>query len=59
MKFTFDGARIVNGQAVDFRSYKLFNGPFIHAEVGTGVITMTANGKVRTLDFTVPSITEK
>ncbi len=59
MKFTFDGARLVNGQSVDFKSYKLFNGPFIQAEVGTGVITMAGSGKIRILDFTVPSITEK
>jgi len=59
MKFSFDGARMVNGQAVDFKSYKLFNGPFMHAEVGSGVITMTDKSGVRILDFNVPSITEK
>jgi hypothetical protein len=59
MKFTYDGSRTVNGQAIDFKSYKLFNGPFMRAEVGTGVIAMTAMGKTRILDFTVPSITEK
>lgn len=51
MDFTFGGKRILNGKAVDFKSYKFFNGPFVQSERGSGVVRMTYNGVIRDLDF--------
>jgi hypothetical protein len=51
MKFTFGGQRILNGKTVDFSAYKLFNGPFIQSERGSGVVRMISQGQVRELDF--------
>jgi hypothetical protein len=51
MQFTYDGARILNGKPVDFKSYKLFNGPYLQAEVGSEMLKMTHKGQYRTLNF--------
>jgi hypothetical protein len=59
MYFTYGGQRLVNGKAVDFKSYKLFRGPFVNAEVGSGVITLTHGGAKRVLDFRNSRIVEK
>jgi hypothetical protein len=58
MQFTFGGPRLLDGKAVDFRGYKLFDGPFIHADVGSGVITLKYGNRIRTLDFPAARITE-
>ncbi len=57
MRFTYGGARMINGRSVDFRSYKLFRGPFVNAEVGSGVITLSHGGKTLVLDFPNARIT--
>ena len=59
MEFTFGGARVLNGKPVDGTTYKLFNGPFVQSDVGSGVITLTAGGKKRVLDFNNFTITEQ
>jgi len=41
MAFAFGGERLINGKAIDFRSYKLFNGPFMKAEIGSSRLTLT------------------
>ena len=51
LHFVYGGGRSVNGKAVKFSSYGLFHGPFINAEVGSGVITLTCGGETRVLDF--------
>lgn len=51
LRFAYGGKRSVNGREVNFRSYGLFRGPFINAEVGSGVIALTCEGKRRILDF--------
>jgi hypothetical protein len=58
MKFTFGGKRLLNGKTVDFRAYKLFNGPFIQSERGSGVITLTDGNNVRMLNFKKATIKE-
>jgi hypothetical protein len=59
MRFTYDGLRLLNGRKVDFRTYGLFNGPFIQADVGTGVVRLKHGTKSRILDFTANTITER
>jgi hypothetical protein len=51
LRFAYGGEFAVNGRAVDFRSYRLFNGPFISAELGRGVITLKHGHSTRVLDF--------
>jgi hypothetical protein len=58
MKFTFGGERILNGKKLDFNTYKLFNGPFIQSERGSGVVKMLFHRKVRELDFNKVTIRE-
>ncbi|MCX6145456.1 MAG: hypothetical protein NTZ35_19790 [Ignavibacteriales bacterium] len=58
MKFTFDGKRRLNGKAIDFKTYKFFNGPFIQSERGSGIIRMTDGKKVRELNFKKATIKE-
>jgi hypothetical protein len=56
--FTYGGARRVDDREVDFRQYRLFRGPSMQAEVGSGVIVLTHGGKTRTLDFNSVTIRE-
>jgi hypothetical protein len=58
MTFTFGGERIVNGKKIDFRTYKLFNGPFIQSERGSGIVKMLSQGQVLELDFNRATIRE-
>ncbi len=59
MKFTYGGDRIINGKAVNFNDYGLFNGPFVKAAVGTGVITLQYKEQQRILDFNKATITDR
>jgi hypothetical protein len=58
MKFRFNGERLLNGKAIDFKMYKLFDGPFIQSERGSGVITMTDGKKILELNFNNSTIKE-
>jgi hypothetical protein len=58
MDFTFPNRRELNGKKVDFKSYKLFNSPFIQSEWGSGIIKMTYKNQVRELDFNKVKIKE-
>jgi hypothetical protein len=59
MSFTYGGDRTVNGRTVDFSSYRLFNGPFMSADVGTGIITLRHGRMRRVLDFPRARVTEE
>lgn len=59
MKFTFNGDRRLNGEKIDFRSYKLFNSPFIQSELGSGVMQMTYKNTMLELDFNKVQIEER
>ena len=54
MSFTYGGQRLLNGNAIDFKSYKLFNGPFLKAEVGSGTLEMRYKEMKFFLDFNNP-----
>ena len=58
MNFVFGGERRLNGRTIDFKTYKLFNGPFIQSEGGGETITMTDGRKVRELNFRKATIKE-
>jgi len=51
LKFTYDGPRMLNGKVMDLTETRLYDGPFISADVGTGLIELRYGGRVRVLDF--------
>ena len=59
LRFTYDGDRIVNGKKVNFKDYRLFNGPFVTADVGKGIITLKYKDQRRVLDFNSGAITDR
>ncbi|MDZ7304493.1 MAG: hypothetical protein ONB44_20405 [candidate division KSB1 bacterium] len=58
MYFAFPEVRRLNGKPVDLTKYKLFEGPFLNAEVGSEKLTMTYKNKRRVLDFKKLTIEE-
>ena len=54
MSFTYGGQRLLNGNSIDFKSYKLFNGPFLKAELGSGTLEMRYKEMKFFLDFNNP-----
>lgn len=58
MKFSFPEARTLNGKSVDLTKTKLFDGPFLRAEVGSRKLTMMHGTRKRVLDFTTLTVTE-
>jgi hypothetical protein len=58
LKFTYGKARLLNGKPVSFKAYKLFRGPFMLSERGSGIITMMYKDKVRELDFNKVTVRE-
>ncbi len=58
MKFAFPDTRILNGKKIDLTKTKLFESPFLNAEVGSERLTMTYKGARRVLDFKTLTITE-
>jgi len=51
MIFSFPDKRELNGKTIDLSNFKLFEGPFLHAEVGSQKLTITHKGKKMKLDF--------
>ena len=51
MSFAFPEKRALNGKEVDLSKTKLFEGPFLNAEVGSERLTMTCKGGRMVLDF--------
>jgi hypothetical protein len=51
MRFAFPDKRTLNGKTVDLTKYKLFEGPFLNADVGSERLVMTYKGMRRVLDF--------
>jgi hypothetical protein len=58
MDFAFPEKRTLNGTAVDLSKTKLFEGPFINAEVGSEKMTITYKNKKLVLDFKAVKISE-
>jgi hypothetical protein len=58
MYFAFPETRQLNDVLVDLTRYKLFEGPFLNAEVGSEKLTIIYKNKRRVLDFKKLSITE-
>jgi hypothetical protein len=58
MQFAFPETRRLDGKTVDLSRYRLFEGPFLNAEVGSQKLLITYKDKKRLLDFTTLRITE-
>ncbi len=58
MEFAFPEKRMLNGSTINLSKTKLFDGPFINAEVGSEKMTMTYKNKKLVLDFKTVKITE-
>jgi len=59
MFFAFPETRRLNGKVIDLTAYKLFEGPFLNAEVGSEKLIMTCKNKRRVLDFKRLTIEER
>ena len=59
MDFAFNGKRELNGRAVTFEDYQLYDGPWMHARTGEGVITLTDGVRTRVLDFPKAEVRER
>jgi hypothetical protein len=59
MEFAFSGVRMLNGAAVTLADGQLYDGPWMHARTGEGVITLTDGKRTRVLDFTNAEVREQ
>jgi hypothetical protein len=51
MSFGFPEKRVLNAKAVDLSKTRLFEGPFLNADVGSEMLTLTYKGERMVLDF--------
>lgn len=58
MVFAFPDSRRLNGKVVDITKTKLFEGPYLNAEVGSERLTITYKGAKRVLDLRLVRVTE-
>jgi hypothetical protein len=58
MAFTFPEKRTLDGKKVDLSKTKLFDGPYLHADVGSEKLTITYKNERRILDFKSVTITQ-
>jgi hypothetical protein len=58
MEFAFPEGRTLNGTPVDLTAYRLFEGPFLNADVGSQKLLITYKNQRRLLDFTTLKVTE-
>jgi hypothetical protein len=59
MEFTYDGPRLLNGTPWDPATTRLYDGPFMSADVGSEVIELKYGGRTRVLDFRQGRIFER
>jgi hypothetical protein len=59
MEFTYDGPRLLNGIPWDPATTRLYDGPFMSADVGSEVIELKYGGRTRVLDFRQGRIFER
>ncbi len=57
MQFSFPEKRVLNGKAIDLSKTRLFEGPFLNADVGSEKLKMTYKNQTRLLDFKAGKIT--
>jgi hypothetical protein len=58
LRFVFPDDRYLNDEYIDLSGYKLFDGPFLKAEVGSERLTIHHGDMFRLLDFRTLTVTE-
>jgi len=58
MKFAYPESRSLDGETVDLRTNRLFEGPFLNADVGSQQLLITYKNQRRLLDFKALKVTE-
>jgi hypothetical protein len=56
LQFTHRGPRVVDGTAVNLDAWPLFEGPWLNARRGTGIITLQYSRERVTLDFNTATV---
>ena len=56
---TYGPAPVVDGSPLDYSKWKLFDGPYLHAEKGSRQLTITHGRLQRVLDFNTLTITDR
>jgi hypothetical protein len=56
---TYGRAPLVDGQALDYTKWKLFEGPYLNAEKGSRRLTLTHGRLERVLDFNTLTVTDR
>jgi hypothetical protein len=56
---TYGSTPVVDGQAVDYSKWKLFEGPYLNAEKGSRRLTITHGPLERILDFNTVTISDR
>jgi hypothetical protein len=51
LEFAYPDQRKLDGRVADYTLFKLFDGPFLQADVDSEMLTMTYGGKTRVYDF--------
>jgi len=58
LTFTYGELPTVDGRAIDYAQWKLFEGPYLNAEIGGRTLSITHGRLKRVLDFKSVSITD-
>jgi len=59
LAFTFDQVPTVDGRAIDYAKWKLFEGPYLNSELNSRKLTITHGKLERVLDFNTLTVTER
>ena len=57
--FTYDQTPVVDGRAINYSKWKLFEGPYLNAEIGGRKLTITHGRLERVLDFNTLKISDR
>lgn len=59
LSFTYGQPPAVDGRAIDYAKWKLFEGPYLNAEIGARKLTLTHGRLERVLDFNTLTVTDR
>jgi hypothetical protein len=58
LTMTYGGTPAIDGELIDYDSWKLFEGPYLNSELNSRVLTITHGRLGRVLDFNTLSVTD-
>ena len=59
LAFTFDQVPTVDGRAIDYAKWKLFEGPYLNSELNSRKLSITHGKLERVLDFNTLIVTDR